>query len=57
MRKTKRFKNKRLTEADIDLYCRSVEEVLTKIHDRSIKKGKTKQNKVTEEEELVTVPQ
>jgi hypothetical protein len=56
MRKQKRFRNKRLTDADIDLYCRSVEEVLTKIHVRSsTKKGKAKQNKKSEEE-LVTVP-
>ncbi len=57
MRKQKRFKNKRLAKEEIELYCRSVEEVLTKIHDRSsIKKGKAKEEKKSEEE-LVTIPQ
>lgn len=41
MGKMKRSKNKQFTDADIDQFCQSVEEILVKIKDKSsTKKGK-----------------
>ena len=41
MGKMKRSKNKQFTDADIDKFCQSVEEILVKIKDKSsTKKGK-----------------
>lgn len=41
MGKMKRSKNKQFTDADIDKFCQSVEEILVKIKDKSsAKKGK-----------------
>ena len=48
MKKEIRLKGKGFTKSDIDLYCKSVEETLTKIYDRwstkESKKGKKKDN-------------
>jgi len=45
MRKPRRYKNKYLTDKDIELYCQSVEDVLARINDRVMKKSKKKQKK------------
>jgi hypothetical protein len=45
MKKLKRYKNKQLTEAEIEHFCQSVEETLTKINDRVLKKEKKQQKK------------
>ena len=64
MKKQKRLKNKHLTDTEIELFCRGVEEVLTKITDRCSHKGSKetdkrghKNNKQTDEEELITCSQ
>jgi len=47
MKKTRRSKNKKMTDAEIELFCQSVEDVLGKIKDRSAsKKGKKAKVKV-----------
>lgn len=54
MSKMKRSKNKQFTDADIDQFCQSVEEILVKIKDKSsskkAKKVKVKDLMISEEE-------
>lgn len=45
MKKEKRLKEKGLTKSDIDLYCKSVEETLTKIYERCRTKESKKRTK------------
>jgi hypothetical protein len=50
------LKKKRLTRRDIDLYCRSVEEVLAQINNRvSLKKKNVEKRKELTEDELLTL--
>ncbi len=51
MRKPNRSKNKHLTETEIELFCQSAKEVLTKIHDRHDSK-KIKEKKEEEADDL-----
>ncbi|MCK5512812.1 MAG: hypothetical protein KAI96_08370 [Thermodesulfovibrionia bacterium] len=59
MRKPRHSKNNHLTEREIEQFCQSTEEVLTKIIDRvsQKKKVKTKKSKETSEKELITCNQ
>ncbi len=50
MREPKRFKNKHLAETEIELFCQSAKEVLTKIQDRRDPK-KIKEKKEEEAKE------
>jgi hypothetical protein len=45
MKNRKRFKNKQMTDTEIEIFCQSVDEVLTKIKDRCGAKEKKKQKK------------
>ena len=45
MKKRKRAKNKQLTDTEIDQFCQSVEDVLTKIKDRTPPKKSKKPKK------------
>ena len=45
MKKEKSLKGKGFTKSDIDLYCKSVEETLTKIYDRCSAKESKKRKK------------
>ncbi len=48
MKKLKRFKNKQVTDTEINMYCLSVEEVLKTINDRCChKKSRQKKEKKT----------
>jgi hypothetical protein len=42
MKNQKRFKNKQMTDTEIEIYCQGVDEVLTKIKDRCDAKEKKK---------------
>lgn len=57
MKKLKRSKHKSFTDAEIELFCRSVEDVLTQIKVRSSskkgKKAKSKELLISEEELLI----
>ncbi len=56
MRKPKRFKNKHLTDTEIELFCQSAKEVLTKIHDRHDPE-KIKEKKEEEADDLSPINQ
>jgi hypothetical protein len=52
MTKTKRARNKRLKEAEIDEFCQEVEEILARINGRCASKEKRKRKDKTDEKEL-----
>ncbi len=57
MRNSHSFKNKHATEREIELFCQSIKETLTKIKDRHLKKATSKKSKETTEKEVVTCSQ
>ena len=50
MKNQKRFKNKQMSDAEIEIYCQGVDEVLTKIKDRCGAKEKRKE--ITEDRSM-----
>jgi hypothetical protein len=45
MKNQKRFKNKQMTDTEIEIFCQSVDEILTKIKDRFSDREKKKEKK------------
>ena len=60
MKNQKRFKNKQMTDTEIEIYCQGVDEILTRIKDRCGNKERKKrkdEDVMPSEEELMTVLQ